>query len=230
MSLPVPLLVFGLLFLALAVYTHRVQRRLFRAEREIEILVWTLDGVFRATRSILDLGRVVASMRRHTSLGASVFDRLLVALGFPLLDGTGTRAIQAAKVGQRARRRKQAERTAAKKKAGGAMSFCVRFRKARHTGRDARGPYARDPDPAGSPLFLAKGWRRNAAATDQEELIWSCPTRAGAGMAARSPRVHDFASRRGYVVDVVSSRFAVRACVEAAATQRGTESREAGAA
>src|SRR6202044_350020 len=114
------------------------------------------------------------------------------------------RAIQAAKVGQRARRRKQAERTAAKKKAGGAMSFCVRFRKARHTGRDARGPYARDPDPAGYPLFLAEGWRRNAAATDQEALIWSCPPRPGAGMSPRSPRTAHFASRPCYVVDVVS--------------------------
>jgi hypothetical protein len=90
------------------------------------------------------------------------------------------------------------------------MSFCVRFRRARHTGRDARGPFARDPDPTATPRFLGKTWRRQVALAEVAEQTWNCATRAGAGMIARSPRVRAFAIRYRLVADVVTVKYALR--------------------
>ncbi len=91
----------------------------------------------------------------------------------------------------------------------GDLMFCVRFRQASHTGRDAEGPYARTPtnDP---PLFLARGFRQDPVRLgDMPDDLWACPTRAGAGMVARSHDVKARALRDRYVVDVVSLRYAL---------------------
>lgn len=87
--------------------------------------------------------------------------------------------------------------------------FCVRFRQAMHTGRDAKGPYARTltDDP---PLFLGRGFREGPVLLcDMPGDLWACPTRAGAGMVARSHDVKARALHDRYVVDVVSLRYAL---------------------
>lgn len=95
--------------------------------------------------------------------------------------------------------------------------FCVRFRQATYSGRDSQGrTFARDPlDP---PVFLAAGFRRGPVRVgDMPGDLWTCPTRAGAGMVAQSPTVRAFAWRHRYVVDVVSLRFTL-GWIEAALT------------